>query len=349
MADPRESARDSEALGAFMAERLDRFATRFVGLSAGMVVGDDRAIVSYGRASTAVPMPNEGISFQIGSVTKVFTALLLADAVRRDEVAIEQPVDSLIPDMATHTTGRSITLLDLATHSSGLPRLPPGLRRQALRNRSDPYADFTTEQLAHALTRTPKRPPGTKVRYSNYGFGVLGEALARASGMPYGTLVRSRIAWPLEMPATGAGATAGSSGMAEGHSRRGRPVEDWHLPSLLGAGALRSTVGDLLTFLSAHLTPERHDLQEALRLTLEPRLPAGRHLRIALGWLVLERKKGDPLWWHNGGTGGFFSFVGLDPALQTGVVVLANSARPVDRLGMALLEPRNPDGGGTGT
>ncbi len=149
----------------------------------------------------------------LGSVTKVFTSLLLADAVHRGEVAPNQRLDSLIPGTATHPDGRPITLVDLATHTSGLPRVPPGLWRQALRNRKDPYSELTREQVVEALRWPPKRPAG----------------------------------------------------------RRGKPVTDWHLPALEGAGALRSTASDPIAFLRAHIHPAQSPLDDPIRTVLEPR------------------------------------------------------------------------------
>lgn len=110
--------------------------------------------------------PGPATSFQIGSVTKVFTSLLLADAVQRGDLALDQRLDSIFPGTATHPEGRPITLVDLATHTSGLPRLPPGMWRRALRKRKDPYSDLTREQVAEALRRLPKRSAGRRYVYS---------------------------------------------------------------------------------------------------------------------------------------------------------------------------------------
>ena len=332
-------------LAATIRSRVSRFAPRFVGLSVGMLDHDGQATVGFGRTRAEGAVPDGRTSFQIGSVTKLFTALLLADAIHRGEVTLDQPLTTLIPGVAAHPRGQHITLVDLATHSAGLPRLPPGLRRQALTNRADPYAGFTVDQLTDALRRRPKRPAGTRVRYSNFGAGVLGEALARAAGKSYHELIATRICEPLGMHDTAVHMQAGSDRIAAGHTRRRRPVGDWHLSALAGAGALRSSANDLLTFLRAHLHPDTSPLSAQVRLVVEPRRRANRQLRIALGWHVLDRKAGSSWWWHNGGTGGFCSFVGIDPTTATGVVVLANSARPVDRLGVILLEAESQFGG----
>lgn len=178
--------------------------------------------------------------------------------------------------------------------------------------------------------------------YSNYGAGVLGEAMARACGSSYAELLSSRITVPLGLNDTIVNARPRTSNIARGHSRRWKPVPDWHLPWLAGAGALRSTVSDLLVFLRSHLHPAQSALEDPIRTVLEPRRRVRGRLHVALGWHVLEHQDDSAWWWHNGGTGGFFSFVAFDPSTATGVAVLSNSARSLDRLGMAIMEDLRP-------
>lgn len=310
---------------------------RYVGLAVGVALGDAIAVVGFGRIRDGGPAPDENTSFQIGSVTKVVTALLLADAADRGEVTLDQRLDTLVPGAASHPDGPPITLVDLATHTAGLPRLPPSLWRTALRHRDDPYRDVTRDDLAAALQRPPRRPTGGRPRYSNYGAGVLGHALEVATGQTFRDLVAERIAGPLGMPATSTTADTSPGPVASGHTRRGRPTPDWDLGALAGAGALRSTPADLLTFLRAQLAPDTTPLADAIRATQEPRHRLRGPLQIALGWHVMERPDGPPRWWHNGGTGGFFSHVAFEPRASAAVAVLANSARPVDRIASDLL------------
>lgn len=264
------ASRSGSGLERLVREHAAGFTRRYAGLSVGAVVRDEQTTLGFGRANEDGRAPDGRTIFQIGSVTKVFTALLLADAVHRGEVALDQPVGSLIPGVAVHPQGRPIKLLDLATHSAGLPRLPPGLARQSLRHRADPYAGFTTQQLVDALARTPKRPPGTKVRYSNFGAGVLGEALCRATGTTFEEMVQSRISQPLGLDDTMVHATSEQGDrLATGHSRRGKPVADWQLPAMPAAGALRSTAADLVTFIRSHLHPDRSPLAEPLHLLMQ--------------------------------------------------------------------------------
>jgi D-alanyl-D-alanine-carboxypeptidase/D-alanyl-D-alanine-endopeptidase len=308
-------------------------ARRGIGLAVGAFVGSDTVVHATG------PVSGESL-FQIGSVTKVFTALALADAVNRGELAINTPLTAVLPESPTSRTGASITLGHLATHTSGLPRLPPALLRRALRHRSDPYRDVTTEDLLAALAATRLRSePGTRVRYSNFGAALLGQALSRHTRRPYARLIAERITGPLGMPDTAVDLQPDQEDRkAVGHSRRGRAVPDWHLGAMPGAGALYSTVPDLLTFLRAHLEPDGTALSGALRLVQQPRVGRNRWLQVGLGWFLSPvRSSGHTAHWHNGGPGGFASYVALLPAAEAGVVVLADTARSVDRLGVRLL------------
>ena len=140
--------------------------------------------------------------FPIGSITKVFTTLVLADAASNGVVSLDTPLAAILPE--TPPVGPyPITLRHLASHTSGLPRLPKGLRHQALRNRADPYRNFSTADLLAALEAARPHPvPGRRVRYSNFGMALLGEALSRQSGIPYHRLVLERVAGPLGLMVT---------------------------------------------------------------------------------------------------------------------------------------------------
>jgi serine-type D-Ala-D-Ala carboxypeptidase/endopeptidase len=193
------------------------------------------------------------------------------------------------------------------------------------------------DHLETALTVAPKHEAGGKPRYSNFGAGVLGEALARVTGRPYEDLLRERIAAPLGLVDTRTEPDGSERSAAAGHTRRGRQVADWRLPALAGAGALRSSPADLLSLLEAHLSPQGSPLECAIRDVMTPRAQLNRSLGIGLGWHVVRDRGGTPRWWHNGGTGGFRSFIGFDPTAARGVVVLANDTRSVDRIGHRLL------------
>ena len=284
--------------------------------------------------------------FEIGSITKVFTATLLADMAREGLVALDDPVQRWLPEgVELPRKGRAITLQDLSTHRSGLPGLPKGLLLPAItRDRGDPYARVDPARLEAAIPRTrPRREPGERMRYSNYAVGLLGWLLARRAGTSYERLVRSRLCEPLGLPDTWVQTPVADRGrVATPHDRWGRESGHWHLAALAGAGGLRSTAADLLAFLALHASGEG-PLGEAARETQRPRADAGR-AKLGLGWFIfaagtrlpVRRLPADVLL-HEGGTGGFRAFAAVVPATGTSVVVLANQARDVTRLGMQVL------------
>jgi serine-type D-Ala-D-Ala carboxypeptidase/endopeptidase len=259
-------------------------------------------------------------------------------------VTLDDPVQRYLPaGVELPVRGRPITLADLATQTSGLPRLPPGLVRRSLGQRRNPYAGFTELDLEQAISRTrPKSSPGEKLRYSNFGFGLLGHVLARRAAQPFEQLVRERICDPLGLADTQIAIPAEARArFADGHDRRGRQVSHWDVPALAGAGALRSTVADLLRFLELQLWPPATRLGRAAQATHEPRAHRGR-LSQGLGWAGLPlRGDSSQMLWHNGGTGGFRSFLGFVKEIEAGVAVLSNCSRSVDAIGFRVLEACN--------
>jgi CubicO group peptidase (beta-lactamase class C family) len=222
---------------------------------------------------------------------------------------------------------------------AGLPRLPKGMLRRALRERENPHASFGPGDLERAIREARlKRPPGEKIRYSNFGFGLLGHVLARRAGLSFEALVDERVCRPLALTDTMTTVPDETSHRyADGHSRRGKPVPHWDLPTLAGAGALRSTPADLLRYVDLQLDPRPSRLGRAVELTHEPVARRGQVAQ-CLGWMLLRGRGGRaPLHWHSGGTGGFRGFVGFSLSTGTGVVVLASSARSVDKIGFSIL------------
>jgi D-alanyl-D-alanine-carboxypeptidase/D-alanyl-D-alanine-endopeptidase len=239
--------------------------------------------------------------------------------------------------------GRQITLRDLGMHTSGLPRLPGNM---APRDPGNPYADYTVEMLYRFLSGYRlTRDPGAQYEYSNLGGGLLGLALARRAGTDYETLVRRRISDPLGMNSTRITLPAEMQArLIAGHNQALKPVPNWDLPALAGAGALRSTANDMLRFLAACLGYTKSPLAPAMAAMRKERRATGvAGLEIALGWHILKRDDRE-LVWHNGGTGGYRSFVGLDEKARLGVVVLSNTFTPggVDDIGRHLLDRRLP-------
>jgi serine-type D-Ala-D-Ala carboxypeptidase/endopeptidase len=324
-----------------LVERIDR-QKRAVGIVVGVIEPAGRRVVAYGSLANGDPRTLDGDTiFEIGSISKVFTSLVLADMVNRKEVNLEDPAAKYLPENVKmpERNGKSITLLDLSTHTSGLPRLPSNLK---LKDPHNPYADYGVDDLYQFLSSyTLPRDPGSEVEYSNLGAGLLGHLLAYRAGTDYESLIGSRITGPLSMPDTGI--TLSSSmerRMATGHSAMLAPVADWDLPTLAGAGALRSSANDMLTFLEAFLGYRESPLATAMKAMLEVRRPVGKtKFEVGLGWNILGASA-----WHDGGTGGFRSFVAYDPKERIGVVVMSNTftLSGVDDIALHLLNPKLP-------
>ena len=305
-----------------------------VGVVAGVVAGGERIVVGHGRLSADDPRQPDGDTvFEIASVTKVFTSTVLADLVLSQELSLDTPVQSLLGGEARMPVrdGAEIALGHLAAHSSGLPRLPDNLDPA---DEANPYVDYTVERLYRFLAdHELERDIGETVEYSNLGYGLLGHALALREGTDYETLVTERILEPLQMSDTAIElAPSLRERLATGHDGRLRPTANWDFAALAGAGALRSTVNDLLTFLEANLGLRDSSLREAMEFARMPRQEApALGMDIGLGWII-AREGGREFVWHNGATGGYASFIGFDSEAGEGVVILSNSAAGVDNL-----------------
>ena len=305
------------------------------GLAVGVASGGEEAYACFGAARPGGRPVDEDTIFEIGSITKVFTGVLLAVCARDDLVALDDRLSAHLPG---HRARVDPTLRELATHASGLPNVTRGLGwREAafvvgLRAR-DPHAGVTRADFEAGLARTRTRR--RRFRYSSLGVGLLGEALAAAGGRPYEELLRERVLDPLGLEDTDVEPTS-LVRLAVGTSGRGKarpPLED---PALVPAGGLRSTARDMLRFLRANLE-EDAELAEALALARTPQRNVNRRVAVGLCWLV-ERRGARLRHWHNGGTWGFRSFAALDRDAGKAVVVLSNRARSVDRLALRLLD-----------
>ncbi|MBB2943570.1 CubicO group peptidase (beta-lactamase class C family) [Actinoplanes lutulentus] len=271
--------------------------------------------------------------FEIGSVTKVFTALTLARLVVAGAVTLDEPLRDFGFPVPTRG-GAPITLRHLATHTSGLPRLPTGMLLGALLRPSqpDPYAGCSSLMLSKSLERTRlSAEPGRKFRYSNFGAGLLGLALSRRTGLNYEALVAREISGVLRLTAT---SVAGA--VTQGYRKVGRPVPPWNLADLTGAGGLRSTVADLAVVVRAQWDPES-ELAPAAEAALGVEHRVNPFLTARLGWFSRRVKGSSEQFFHNGGTGGFVSFVGFDRERRVGVVALSDTRRPVDGAAFELL------------
>jgi serine-type D-Ala-D-Ala carboxypeptidase/endopeptidase len=328
------------AIREILRHRVDvkKYAT---GMAVGIIKNGHRSAIVYGKLDAGDARPvTENTLFEIGSVTKVFTALLLADMVFHHELKLDDPVNLYLPDgvVTPQRNGHAITLADLATHTSGLPSFPFSLISTP--NPLEALGHFTMSDLsAWLMSQILSRDPGTQWEYSNVGYCLLGLALANKAGVTYEALLNHRIIEPLKLKDTtlhpGANAI---QRLAIGHDTKLAPTPPIDLGIFAPAGALRSTVKDMLSFLNAVL-PNSHSLLEAsaqVLMSIHRQAPTVGGEQ-ALGWDIVTGS--DPFLAKDGVTEGQAATIVLDLTRRTGVVVLSN-AFPVN------LGP--PPGGGVG-
>lgn len=330
-------------LDAAMRERAETLVRdgKHASLVIAVIDGKDSAVYGFGCARPGDKgVPDADTVYEIGSVTKTMTGLLLADAIVAGKAQLDQPVAELLPAYAIPAlAGQKITVGQLATHFSGLPRLPANLAPADMRN---PYADYAEGQLrtflaGHALARAP----GAAYEYSNLAYGLLGTALATQANMSYEELLQARIFRPLGMASSSAVTTpALRARQAPGHLADGKPAANWDFQAIAGAGAVRSSARDMIAYMQSYMRAS----SPAQQLAVQPRrVLAGEGdgdgvKKIGQAWM-LDQVKGEPFAWHNGQTGGYASFAGYTLDGKRGVVVLSSTARDVDGLGVGVLLP----------
>jgi D-alanyl-D-alanine-carboxypeptidase/D-alanyl-D-alanine-endopeptidase len=313
------------------------------GLALGRIRAADTLQITQGRRRVGAAEPvTPSTGFEIGSITKVFTGLLLADMVLRGEVSLDDPVSRFVPPGTTvpERDGVAITLRHLTTHTSGLPRLPDNM---APANPEDPYRDYDPARLFAFLSgHQLRRAPGAQYEYSNLGAGLLGWILASRSGMSYEALLRRRILEPLGMRETGIADSEWSRReLASGHDPMGIPTSAWHFDAMAGAGAIRASLEDMLRFAGAARDTVRGPLARAMALSQREAFRVDSVTSVGLGWHRRTRG-GRTIVWHNGGTGGFRTILVADAGHGEAGVVLTNSSHSSDGLGFALLDSLAP-------
>jgi len=319
-----------------------------VGIVIGVIEPKGRRIIAHGRLEKGDNRALDGDTiFEIGSVTKVFTALLAADMAQRGEIRLDDPIEKYLPPgvKVPQRNDRQITIIDLATHTSGLPR---SLGNFQPKNPANSSADYTLERLYSFLASYElTRDVGSKYQYSNLGYGLLGLALARRAGIDYETLVETRIDGSLRMKDTRITLTPEMrERLAAGHDAALKTVHSWGISTLPGAGALRSTANDLLIFLAAALGYTDTPLSAPMRTLLATRRPTGEpFIDIAMAWNV-DTRGGNEIIWKNGAVGGYRAFIGYVARSRVGIVALSNATTElgVEDIGLHLLDARYPVG-----
>ena len=312
------------------------------GVTPSIVVGviDNKGprYYAFGKKSLTDSAVNEHTIYEIGSISKVFTGILLAHQSEAGKVDINDPAQKYLPSTVQipKRGGKEITLGNLSDHTSGLPRMPDNFNPKDF---SNPYADYTVEQMYAFLSgyQLP-RDVGAEYEYSNLAQGLLGHILALNAGTSYEDLMISTIAGPLGMNETKIVLDENmKKNLAIGHSG-GREVSNWDIPTLAGAGGIRSSVHDMLKFLAANIGLTQTPLRSAMDKSHETRHFKAGEARVGLAWHISKGKLGDVIW-HNGGTGGYRTFAGFVKETQKGVVVFTNSTEGADDIGFRLLNP----------
>jgi len=308
------------------------------GLVIGLLNNGQTNIYGFGKISPSVHQAPDGDSiFEIGSITKTFTGLTLAVMAGKKEVSFSDTLESVLPAEAKlpDDAGKLITLKYLASQCSGLPRLPPNLPALSLRN---PYKDYSTQKLYEALRElhVNKDSIGKHYEYSNFAVGLLGHILATKGGKSYDDLVWERICQPSGLQSTRQiPSDAMKSRVVPGHNN-GKESPHWDFTALAGCGALYSSANDLLRYSNVYLQGSEGPMGEAADMATTVQFRDKKEkTRIGLGWQI-RKMSGEEIFWHNGGTGGFRTFLAFNKEKKRAIVVLSNSTMSVDEIGMAL-------------
>lgn len=308
-----------------------------VGISVAYLKGNQVAYFQAGTLGVQSQKPiNEHTVFEIGSITKTFTTLLLADAVAKGLVKLDDPIQDYLPknQKMPSSKDRAITFRDLATHTSGLPRLPDNLDVE----NDNPYSAYDSPKMFEFLGNYQlTRAVGDLYEYSNLGMGLLGVVMGKIHQKTYAQTLYDLIFTPLQMNDSQIETQFPKDfeNIAYPHNGR-KSVKMWGFDAMAGAGAIKSSTADLVRYVQAHLGIFRTDLFKAMQMTHQSQKALENGKSVGLGWHIYQ-KNNQSIIWHNGGTMGSCSFLAFNPQTQTGVIVLSNSNISVDDIGMSLI------------
>lgn len=306
----------------------------YTGMSVAVIVDGEVAYFNFGTMEQGGKPVNENTLYEIASITKVFTGTLLADAVLSGKVNLDDPVQNYFDSRVPHYRGEQMTLVQLASHSSGLPRMPYNFK-----STSNPYNDYKEEDLLEYLEKgVLVRAPGTGYEYSNLGLGLLGYTLSKVDGRSYEQLLREVILDKLEMSSTAVYLNdEQQQRKATPHLMNGKPTQEWDFDVLQPCGGLKSTARDLAHWAAACMGSLEIDeqLTQAIKLATKTHY-WGPDARVGLGWHVSDYG-GMTCIQHDGLVGGYCSFIAIAPEQKLGVVVLNNNGGTVIPLGRELI------------
>jgi len=330
---------DKKGLPAEVVETIERRIEEGLTPSIALAIIDSSGIqyFNFGKTAKNGQEVDENTIYEIGSISKVFTGILLAQQVLDGDLKLEDEINNFLPDdIKVPVMGDTeITFGNLTDHTSGFPRMPDNFNPA---NPNNPFADYTVDQMYEFISNYQAiRTVGSEYEYSNLAQGLLGHLLTMNKNSTYEELMVQTIAKPLYMNDTRIELTKRmKENLALGHSG-GKVVENWDIPTLAGAGALRSSTSDMAKFISANLGYGNTSLLEAMELSHQIRHDKAGEMSVAMAWHIKKGDNGDVIW-HNGGTGGYRTFTGFVKETSKGVVLLSNSSTGADDIGFYLLD-----------
>ena len=324
-------------------KRVDSVARQYINKvnTVGLCIGilKDGKITAYGYGETEKgnkQLPTAKTIFEIASITKTFTATLLAWYVNEKKLSLSDPITKYLPDsVAANPAIQSITVQMLSNHTSGLPRLPDNLVLNGP-DSLNPYKYYSKDMMYSWLkTCNLQSKPGEAYAYSNLAVALLGNILEDITHKSYEQMVQEIICKPLNMQNTVQGLTAAQKkDFVHVYNEEGNSTPAWDVVAFAPAGALHSTLSDLLLYAQAGMKNGNDKLSKAMSLT--HKLTYDKTPKVALGWHIMETAN-QPIYWHNGGTYGSSSYLAFEPSKQIAVVVLSNSAESVDPIALSIL------------
>lgn len=347
---PTKAQSDLIANGELTQEQVDlinRHVSEFPNetqISIAFVQNNEVSFVGVKRVDNILKVEdNQNAVFEIGSITKVFTSTLLAEAILEGNVTLDESIQDILSYSLKQSklNGSPITYLTLANHTSGLPRLPDNMNEEIQKNPDNPYVDYNDTKLQFYLENQMKliSIPGENYAYSNLGMGLLGYLMELKSGLNYEDLLQEKIFTIYEMTSSTTDRSKIQNKLVSGLDDKGEVTLNWDLNSLKGAGAILSSTTDLSKFALANLESNPvFDLQKEITFTVNA------DMDLALGWHVLNSSSGNTYYWHNGGTGGYRSSLTIDHDSKIAVIILSNvsafnsKSENIDQLGFDLIK-----------
>lgn len=348
-----QTIQTSNSLANLFDHKLDSLVREYVktnyavGLSIAVVNNSQAFYYGYGETQKGNKLiPSKESLFEIGSISKTFTAWLLAQQVLKGKISLDSSINYYLPDSIASMSykGKAITVTHLSNHTSGIPSLPLNFRTVQGYTDLNPYAGYTQNMLfSYLKTYKPFAEPGKKFQYSNMAVGILGNILELQTGKSYEQLVRQSIAEPLKMKYT---ALPEKKYLSFGklntscYNGAGDTAHRWTFQAMKAAGCLYTNAEDLVLYAKAILQPGTTDLYKALEICFKPTFTVNAQQKIGLGWFILN-SNGEEYLMHSGGTGGYRSVLLINRKKQTAVIVLSNVANDVTNLGLQLMQQLN--------